>query len=163
VSLQLSAEDVKSARGKVGIAAAGAAALAMVLGAPIVVPFVTLAGYPILSDKFHDYQLSEAKAKLRPELYSALEKALATFSAEVVNATSEELHSIQASAEERYDILLLQVSQQVRTEIVRRRTAHLLADNSVETTRRHAESLGQLHSDLQRLRSSLELREGVVA
>jgi hypothetical protein len=101
--------------------------------------------------------------KLRPELYSALEKALATFSAEVVNAISEELHSIQASAEERYDILLLQVSQQVRTEIVRRRTAHLLADNSVETTRRHAESIGQLHSDLQRLRSSLELREGVVA
>ncbi|HYD16456.1 MAG TPA: dynamin family protein [Candidatus Nanoarchaeia archaeon] len=163
VTIQLTAEDVKNARGKVGIAAAGAAALAMVIGAPIFVPFVTLAGYPILSEKWHEHQLSEAKAKLRPELRQALDKAISSFTANVIKAITDELHYVQREAEERYDLLLEQVAQQVRVEIVNRQNARLLAENSIDSIRAQGGSLSALRSELEQLRSSLQTSKGAHA
>jgi hypothetical protein len=161
VTLLLTADDVKSVRGMVGIAAAGAAAVAMLIGAPIVIPFVTLAGYPIVVEKWQAHQLSQAKAKLRPELRSAVDKAIALFTANIVRAITEEIRFVQREAEDRYDDLLQQVSRQVRIAVTKGEDSRALADRSIDTLRLQATSLETLYSELQRVRTALQPPSGV--
>jgi GTPase SAR1 family protein len=163
VNFHLTAEDMTPARTKVGLAAASFAALAMVIGAPIFVPFVTLAAFPFAIEKFSEHQLSRAKANLGPQLQEALSQVIRNIDMAVLNAIKDEISFVGNEAQKRYDALLLNVADQVRIEINKRQGSQHLSERMMETFKADGQALERFQSSVGSLRCTLAEPRGVQA
>jgi len=136
----LNAPETNSGRIHAGLLLAGAGALLMMTGVGMVVPFLTLAGYPWLSGKLDKKGLQEAKQKLAPEFDRAFSLAESNMKKRILGYLSEEIRGLQTSAEMKFRQLLeatrreVQQAAKVRKQPAELITKHISAmDQDVQT------------------------------
>ena len=149
----LNAPETNSGRIHAGLLLAGAGALLMMTGVGMVVPFLTLAGYPWLSGKLDKKGLQEAKQKLAPEFDRAFSLAESNMKKRILGYLSEEIRGLQTSAEMKFRQLLeatrreVQQAAKVRKQPAELITKHISAmDQDVQTLEELEAGLSQISS-----------------
>jgi hypothetical protein len=120
--LQITADDVSSSGLVAGLITGGAAALLMVLGGPVFLPIVSMAGFPFLQKALLEKNLADAKTKLAPQMRSAVNRTLTDFADNVLAAVDRDIDAISQAADIRFQDLLAQEQRRVEAEIRARQT-----------------------------------------
>ena len=129
--LLLEAEDSSKSQLRTGLLAGGAATLAIIMGAGMVLPLIAMAAYPYISKRMNEHDLANAKVALKPKLTEALDATLSTYSASIVTAVTENIRELRNSAVERYYQLLAELKDRVEIEVsLRQSTQSTVTENS---------------------------------
>ncbi|MFL6416216.1 MAG: hypothetical protein ACJ74Y_11185, partial [Bryobacteraceae bacterium] len=120
---EVTAEDLSFTNVKAGLLTGGAAALLLLIGMGPLVPFVGMAGLPLISRLWHQKELQEAKTKALIEIESAVSVCMSDFSRRVLAAIDEDIASLTSSINERFLELVEKAGDGVRSEIASRTNA----------------------------------------
>lgn len=101
-SFQFEVNDVSSATIQAGALTAGGAGLLMLIGGPVVMPFVGFLAYPFLQKKFLKDKLRDAKEQLKPLLNDQLIKSMCVLQNEVHKAIEERVDCIKDNTNKAY-------------------------------------------------------------
>jgi GTPase Era involved in 16S rRNA processing len=155
--VSLNAPETNSGRVYAGLILGGASALLMLTGVGMVMPFLTLAGYPWLAGKLDKESLQEAKRKLVPEFDRAFSLAESVMKKRILGYLSEEIRGLQTSAEMRFRQLLGAARREVQeTAKVRNQPAELVRkhistlDQDVQTIEKLEVRLSEISSGNQK-------------
>lgn len=110
-------QDVSTATTKAGIVAAGGAGLMMLIGGPLVMPFISMAAFPFLQRKFLEETLARAKDEIIPEVMNQLESDFEQLKSEIHNYVSDRCDLIAKNAEIAYKTVLENVKEDINTQI----------------------------------------------
>ena len=94
----------------------------MLLGVPLLVPILAMAGLPFLQRMFLDRHLSDAKSKALPEISANLRQSMDAFGASVLNAVRAEIHNTLTAAESSFDAHIASARAQTERERSERRS-----------------------------------------
>jgi hypothetical protein len=100
--LAVTASDLSNTPIMAGLIAGGAGMLAMLLGGPLLLPLVGMAGFPFIQKHMMQDQLKRARERLRPELDAALDQVMVEFGGSVEQWLMASAGSVRIAAEERY-------------------------------------------------------------
>ncbi|WP_226675751.1 dynamin family protein [Rossellomorea aquimaris] len=114
---EISVDDISNTSVLAGLIAGGAGALMMVVGGPILLPIIGMAGYPILQKKLVEKRLNEAKTYLLSEIGPTLDGVLNSFRMEVEQYMKTNIRNIEISAIEKFDEQLEMLQRNVEAEI----------------------------------------------
>jgi hypothetical protein len=112
-NIYLSTTDISTTSQRAGLYAGGAAAAMVLLHASAFIPVIGLAAFPYLMKTMTEKELKMAKDKLRPEMQSSLEKALATFAQRIIVSVSNDIDTLRIAAEERFQVLMLELRENI--------------------------------------------------
>lgn len=101
-SFQFDVKDVSTATIQAGALTAGGAGLLMLVGGPVMMPFVGFLAYPFLQKKFLQDKLRDAKEQLKPLLNDQLVKSMCVLQNEVHNAIIERVECIKDNTNKAY-------------------------------------------------------------
>ena len=116
-ALQLSPDDLSNTPVMAGIFAGGAGALAMVLGGPILLPIVGMAGYPMIQKMLMESKLEQAKQDVLPVLDDQLQEIFDRFYLEIDHYVEVNTEAIYRASLQRFEELSMQVKDQVEREL----------------------------------------------
>ncbi|WP_307587939.1 dynamin family protein [Paenibacillus wynnii] len=100
--ITLTGADLSNTPIMAGLIAGGAGMLAMLLGGPLFLPIVGMAGFPFIQKHMMQDQLKKAKEKLLPELAAALDQVMEQFGIQVEQWLLTNIKLVRDSAENRY-------------------------------------------------------------
>lgn len=118
--LSFTTDDVSFTTIKAGLVTAGAAGMLILLGAPVLVPLIGMAGLPLLSKLWSDRKLNEAKSRAIDETDTAIDASTSAFSQAVMNAISRDIDAITAAAERELERYLTVATERIRQEAANR-------------------------------------------
>ncbi|MDQ1909060.1 dynamin family protein [Paenibacillus sp. GD4] len=101
-NVSITAADLSNTPIMAGLLAGGAGMLAMLLGGPLLLPLVGMAGYPFIQKHMMQDQLKKAKEKLLPELDAVLDQVMEEFGRSVEQWLLQNAASIRKAADSRY-------------------------------------------------------------
>lgn len=116
-TFSISAEDLSNTNVTAGLLAGGAGAIAMMLGAPILLPIVGMAGYPFLQKSILAHKLSEAKSLIKPELNRILDDAIYTMKESLNNYVESNTEKITEAILQRFTELVTIMRNRVLVNI----------------------------------------------
>ena len=119
-AFSISAEDISNTNITAGLLAGGAGAVAMMLGAPILLPILGMAGYPFLQKTILDRKLSEAKTLVKPELNRMLDDSIYNMKESLNNYVLSNTENITEAVLHRFTELITIMRDRVTANISER-------------------------------------------
>lgn len=148
-NFQLDAADVSTATVQAGAITAGGAGLIMLIGGPVLMPFVGFLAYPFLQKKFLKDKLASAKAQLIPMLNDQLVKSMCILQQEVHQSIDERVKDIQQTTNKAYLRLIQKSRDQLEAVIEERKKENIAIQDTVNSLNEH---IGELDADIQEIR-----------
>lgn len=118
--INIEAEDISNVTTKAGLISAGAAGIMTLIGGPILLPFISMAAFPILQRKMLESKLNDAKINVKPEINDALNECVSRLAFEIGNNIANRIENIKQSTEDTYNQLFNSARNQIQLEIDRR-------------------------------------------
>lgn len=148
-NFQLDAADVSTATVQAGAITAGGAGLIMLIGGPVLMPFVGFLAYPFLQKKFLKDKLASAKAQLIPMLNDQLVKSMCILQQEVHQSIDERVKDIQQTTNTAYLRLIQKSRDQLEAVIEERKKENMAIQDTVNSLN---EQICELDADIQEIR-----------
>ena len=130
--LDISVTDVSDATIKAGAMAAGGAGLMLLIGSPILLPFISMAAFPLLQKHVLEKKLSAAKDETIPIVSSQIADCFSALKNEVCNVIRSNCKNIVTTAEYAYEGLVCDLQGKVGKEISRRNEVNKKNKNEID-------------------------------
>lgn len=138
LGINVTAQDVSNATVKAGAITAGGAGLLMLVGGPVLMPFISMAAFPFLQRKFLQDQLDTAKEQVIPAIQEQLAECILKMQQELRKYIDEKCALIVKNSECAYDVVLENLRTDIEQEMQDKRQAS--SDLGAEISRLNAES-----------------------
>lgn len=115
--INIEAQDISSVTTRAGLISASAAGIVTLIGGPIILPFISMAAFPILQKNMLNTKLREAKDEIKPQINSALNDATNQLIYEMENSISNRIDEISYMIEERFIMLFDEVKKKLEYQI----------------------------------------------
>ena len=122
-NFDLSADDVSRTNLHAGAIAAGGAGLMMLIGTPILMPFISMAAFPFLQRQMLETKLRDAKAKIIPEIQEQFASCILKLQDRLYSYIDSRALAIANNTESGFELLLENMREQVETEVVLKENA----------------------------------------
>ena len=120
--ISIEADDISNVTMKAGLIAGGAAGLLMLVGGPLLLPLIGLAGMPYLQKAMLDNKLKEAKAKVLPELSNLINQTFNPLSGEIEKNMSTSVEQIVILNEQRFSEIFSAYKEEIEQNIMAKKT-----------------------------------------
>lgn len=146
--VNVTALDVSNATVKAGALTAGGAGLIMLIGGPVLMPFISMAAFPFLQRRFLEDQLATAKEQVIPSIQEQLSDCVFRMQQELHKYIDEKSTTIIKNSEYAYDTVLEDLRSRIDAEIDEKK--HLSNDLGGEIAKLSAEinSINQTLQDI---------------
>lgn len=146
--VNVTALDVSNATVKAGALTAGGAGLLMLIGGPVLMPFISMAAFPFLQRRFLEDQLATAKEQVIPSIQEQLSDCVFRMQQELHKYIDEKSTTIIKNSEYAYDTVLEDLRSRIDAEIDEKK--HLSNDLGGEIAKLSAEinSINQTLQDI---------------
>ena len=111
------ADDVSQTNLKAGAIAAGGAGLMMLIGTPILMPFISMAAFPFLQRRMLENRLMEAKVKIIPDVQEQLANSVLKLQESLYSYIDTRAKAIAENTESGFEMLLENMRQQIEDQI----------------------------------------------
>ena len=135
--VSVTALDVSNATVKAGALTAGGAGLLMLIGGPVLMPFISMAAFPFLQRRFLEDQLATAKEQVIPSIQEQLSDCVFRMQQELHKYIDEKSTTIIKNSEYAYDTVLEDLRARIDAEIDEKK--HLSNDLGGEIAKLSAE------------------------
>ncbi len=142
--ITIKAEDILSSDVIAGLIAGGVGTIILLAGAPLW-PLIGMAGLPWLRNKIAEYQLEEAKTKIRTEFHQTLDSVLNNFQSSIEEHFQSTLTGIGKAAEDRFGELLEILRKRIQKEIAERTAQQDNVDEKRAALKTALQSIEDLH------------------
>ena len=115
--VNVTALDVSNATVKAGALTAGGAGLLMLIGGPVLMPFISMAAFPFLQRRFLEDQLATAKEQVVPSIQEQLADCILQIQQELHKYIDEKSTTIIKNSEYAYDTVLENLQSRIDAEI----------------------------------------------
>lgn len=115
--VNVTALDVSNATVKAGALTAGGAGLLMLIGGPVLMPFISMAAFPFLQRRFLEDQLATAKEQVVPSIQEQLADCILRIQQELHKYIDEKSTTIIKNSEYAYDTVLENLQSRIDAEI----------------------------------------------
>ena len=115
--VNVTALDVSNATVKAGALTAGGAGLLMLIGGPVLMPFISMAAFPFLQRRFLEDQLATAKEQVIPSIQEQLADCILLIQQELHKYIDEKSTTIIKNSEYAYDTVLEDLRLRIDAEI----------------------------------------------
>lgn len=146
--VNVTALDVSNATVKAGALTAGGAGLLMLIGGPVLMPFISMAAFPFLQRRFLEDQLATAKEQVIPSIQEQLSDCVFRMQQELHKYIDEKSTTIIKNSEYAYDTVLEDLRSRIDAEIDEKK--HLSNDLGGEIAKLSAE-INSINKTLQAL------------
>lgn len=146
--VNVTALDVSNATVKAGALTAGGAGLLMLIGGPVLMPFISMAAFPFLQRRFLEDQLATAKEHVIPSIQEQLSDCVFRMQQELHKYIDEKSTTIIKNSEYAYDTVLEDLRSRIDAEIDEKK--HLSNDLGGEIAKLSAE-INSINKTLQAL------------
>lgn len=116
-NFDLAAEDVSNTNIQAGAIAAGGAGLMMLIGTPILMPFISMAAFPFLQRQMLETKLREAKEKIIPNVQEQLASSILKLQDRLNSYIDLRTQAIAVNCESGFELLLHNMKNQIEIEI----------------------------------------------
>lgn len=116
-NFNLYADDVSKTTIHAGAIAAGGAGLMMLVGGPLLMPFISMAAFPFLQRKFLEEKLASAKEQIIPAVQEQIADYIYKLRKSIHEYIDEKCIVITKNAEASYDIILEDLQQRINKEL----------------------------------------------
>jgi small GTP-binding protein len=113
----VSADDLSNTPVLAGMMAGGAGSLALLLGGPLLIPIIGMAGFPIIQKYLSESKSRKVKLEITPVVMEQVEKTLHAFSSEVLAYVDNGVKKITVAAEERMEEVTSERVKQLEEKI----------------------------------------------
>lgn len=113
----ISAQDVSDANMKAGLITAGGAGLMMLIGGPVLLPFISMAAFPFLQKKILEDKLATAKDAVIPAIQEQIAGAVYTLKQSIHVHIKQKTEQIVQNTEYVYDMILNDLRERVQANI----------------------------------------------
>lgn len=120
-AIDITAVDVSNSTIKAGAITAGGAGLLMLVGGPVLMPFISMAAFPFLQRKFLQDQLATAKEQAIPAIQEQMADCICRMQQELHKYIEEKCQIIVKNSEYAYDTILENLQAEVAAEIANKR------------------------------------------
>lgn len=120
----IEADDISHVTTQAGIISAGMAGVMVLIGGTMIMPFISMAAFPLLQKKMLEGKLKEAKINVKPELTAAINQSVQSLYKEVERNITYRIEQLQQISEERYEQLVEKHRVRLRTEMEVKRQDH---------------------------------------
>ena len=117
------ADDVSQTNLKAGAIAAGGAGLMMLIGTPILMPFISMAAFPFLQRRMLENKLMEAKEKIIPDVQEQLANSVLKLQESLYSYVDTRSKAIAENTESGFEMLLENMRQQIEDQIAEKEKA----------------------------------------
>ena len=117
------ADDVSKTNLKAGAIAAGGAGLMMLIGTPILMPFISMAAFPFLQRRMLENKLLEAKEKIIPDVQEQLANSILKLQDSLYSYIDTRANAIAENTESGFEMLLNDMRQQIEDQIAEKEKA----------------------------------------
>lgn len=117
------ADDVSQTNLKAGAIAAGGAGLMMLIGTPILMPFISMAAFPFLQRRMLENKLMEAKEKIIPDVQEQLAESILKLQESLYSYIDTRSKAIAENTESGFEMLLDNMRQQIEDQIAEKEKA----------------------------------------
>lgn len=117
------ADDVSQTNLKAGAIAAGGAGLMMLIGTPILMPFISMAAFPFLQRRMLENKLLEAKEKIIPDVQEQLANSILKLQESLYSYIETRAKAIAENTESGFEMLLDNIRQQIEDQIAEKEKA----------------------------------------
>lgn len=148
--VNVTALDVSNATVKAGALTAGGAGLLMLIGGPVLMPFISMAAFPFLQRRFLEDQLATAKEQVIPSIQEQLSDCVFRMQQELHKYIDEKSTTIIKNSEYAYDTVLEDLRSRIDAEIDEKK--HLSNDLGGEIVKLSAE-INSINKTLQDITS----------
>lgn len=145
--INIEAEDISDITTKAGLISAGAAGIMTLIGGPILLPFISMAAFPILQRKMLESKLNDAKISVKPEINEAIKECVSRLAFEIGNNISNRIEIIKESTEDTYNQLFNSVRNQIQLEIDKRQEFQNSINEKVGYLENKLMTLNELKND----------------
>lgn len=135
--ISISALDVSNATVQAGAIAAGGAGLMMLIGGPLLMPFISMAAFPLLQRKFLEDKLATAKEQVIPSIQEQLAACIVRIQQELHKYIEEQSNTIVKNSEYAYDTVLENLRVSIDAELQEKK--HLSNDLGADIAKLTAE------------------------
>ena len=120
--IDLNAQDVSKASVKAGVIAAGGAGIMMLIGGPILMPFISMAAFPFLQRRFLEEQLAQAKDQIIPVVQEQIAQYIFNLKQEIHSYVDTRCSVIVSNSEAAYEIILSNLQMDIEKQIREKET-----------------------------------------
>ena len=117
VHFDVSVEDISDTNIKAGAMAAGGAGLMLLLGTPVLLPFISMAAFPFLQKSMLESRLAQAKEEVIPEIATQIDIGVARLKGEIHQHIRRQSENIISNAEYAYENVLNGIQQRIGEEL----------------------------------------------
>lgn len=150
-NFQLDGEDVSTATIQAGAITAGGAGLIMLIGGPVLMPFIGFLAYPFLQKKFLKDKLAAAKSQLMPMLNEQLIQSMCVLQNEVHKTIDDRVMDIQKATNETYLQLIRKSKDQIEDVIQQRKKENDTIQDTVNVLTQQIESIDETVQAVRRI------------
>ncbi len=119
--ISVEANDISYVTTKAGLISAGAAGAMMLMGASVVMPFVSMAAFPLIQKKMLESELIKGKALAKPVIKKAMDESFEQLEKDITNNISKRVDIIAKSTENIYNQLIQSIKNQINEEIEKKK------------------------------------------
>jgi len=116
-NFNLYAADVSKSTIHAGAIAAGGAGLMMLVGGPVLMPFISMAAFPFLQRKFLEEKLASAKEQIIPAVQEQIADYIYKLKKSIHEYIDERCIVITKNAEASYEMILENLQQRISEEL----------------------------------------------
>ena len=116
-NFDLTAKDVSRTNIQAGAIAAGGAGLMMLIGTPILMPFISMAAFPFLQRQMLETKLREAKAQIIPEVQEQFASSVLRLQDRLYTYIDSRSLAIASNTESGFEVLLENMREQIEAEV----------------------------------------------
>ena len=113
----LSAADVSDSTIKAGAIAAGGAGLMMMIGGPVLMPFISMAAFPFLQKKLLEQKLAKAKDEVIPAVQEQMAQSIYKLKLAIYDYIDNRTKIIIANTESAYEKILSDLKADIEKQI----------------------------------------------
>lgn len=117
LTFDLNAQDVSNATTQAGLIGAGGAGLMMLIGAPVLLPVISMAAFPFLQRRFLEEKLAQAKDQIIPEVQEQLAGAIKSLKVQIHKYVEDRCEGIIKNSETAYEVILLNMRKEINEQI----------------------------------------------
>ncbi|KHM52693.1 Dynamin family protein [Anaerovibrio lipolyticus DSM 3074] len=113
----VSVVDISDTNVKAGAVAAGGAGLMLLLGTPVLLPFISMAAFPLLQKSMLESRLSRAKDEVIPAITTQIDISVSGLRNEIHQHIQKQSEKIIANSEYAYESILNDLQQRIGAEL----------------------------------------------
>ena len=131
--VNLVALDVSNSSVKAGAMAAGGAGLLMLMGGSVLMPFISMAAFPLLQRKFLQEKLAEAKEQIIPLMQEELANSMMHVKNALYKYIDERCAILVENSDSAYSFILDNAKKEFDTELREKQNKVQSLNNSIMT------------------------------